>query len=331
METQRHYVVLLSRLFFLLFALELEVTTAGQPPPFLPVFRERAEQSEGVRYAAASARIETISLGLVATKPERRIEEHQDFVNYLARKLSSGVDVKRSVIVAPAPLQLAKLLIEKKVDFYMDSPYPTYLINTHAGSRLLLRRWKGGVSEYRGVLFTKRHGGIARLDDLLGKTIVFEDPASTSGYFLPKTHLLKKGFNVTQKSSFQEAVSPNEIGYVFAGGSEKIVLNLVLSRKVAAGAVSDNDLETVDEKKKLEILVLAETEMFPRHLVSVQKELTPLFENQLKETLLSMHRDPEGQRVLKRMDNTTQFDLLPGGEEMVRRKFREVFRTRSMG
>lgn len=31
------------------------------------------------------------------------------------------------MVIVPTPLQMAKLLEEKKIDFYLESPYPTYL------------------------------------------------------------------------------------------------------------------------------------------------------------------------------------------------------------
>ena len=278
-----------------------------------------------VSWTSAAVGVEAISLGIVSPKPQRRIEENSDFVNYLAQKLSSTSSIKGSILVAPTAMQLAKLLNERKVDFYIESPYPTYVINKETGARLLLRRWKDGVSEYRGVLFTRADSGIHRVEDLRGKIIAFEDPGSTSGYFLPKLLLLRKGFRLMEKSSFEANVSSKEIGYVFAGGSEKKLLSWVLLRKVAAGALSDIELDKRDEKSKAEVAILAETEMFPRHFLSVRKDLDPGIVNRLKEILLSMHQDPEGQKVLKKSDNTTKFDLLPGGEEVVRRKFRRLF------
>ena len=57
------------------------------------------------------------------------------------------------------------------VDFYMESPYPTYLINSVYGAgKLLLRRWKGGMAEYHALIFTSRtKGKTKRLEDLRGK------------------------------------------------------------------------------------------------------------------------------------------------------------------
>ena len=307
MQRQEHHRVLLFGIItFLVVAVAAPRETKGQMP--------------------ARVKVETLSLGVVSQRPREQIEQHLDFVNYLAQKLSSTSNIKGRVVVSRTALELARLLNEKKADFYMESPYPTFLINEQTGAKLLLRRWKGRVSEYRSLLLTSRDSGIARLQDLLGKIIAFEDPGSTSGYFLPKALLLRSGFKLTEKSSFQANVSPKEIGYLFAHGSEKNIINWVLLRKVAAGAFNSNDFDRLEEKRKEEMIILAETEMVPRHLLSVRKDLDPVLVNLLKEILLSMHRDVEGQKILKKTDKTTKFDLLPGGEEIMYQKIRGLLR-----
>ena len=105
-------------------------------------------------------------------------------------------------------------------------------------------------------------------------------------------------------------------------------MNLVLSNRVAAGAFSNDDYGAVDEKQKAEIAILAQSDPFPRHLVSVRKDLDSTVKTRLKETLLSMNQDEEGRKIMQQTDNTTRFDLLPGGEETVRRKLVETFRPR---
>lgn len=308
-------------------------TAIGAPikPHVLPprALDDRQKQPEGSRAAAASVKTETLSLGIAAANVEKKSAEHREFVDYLTRKLFARPELKGTVIVVPTALQLAQMLVETKVDFFMDSAYPTHIIGWRAGSRPILRRWKHGVSEYRSVIFTRKDGGISQLNDLLGKVIVFEDPESTSGYFLPKSFLARRGFELRHKSSFSDYVSPKEIGYVFAGGSETNIREWVLSRNAAAGALSDNDLGRIDSKKRAELLVLAETDSLPRHLVSVRKELPRNIENYLQDILLGMHQDPEGQRILKKTDNTTKFDLLTGSQTEMQVKLLDVFFSRS--
>jgi len=269
-----------------------------------------------------------LTLGLVFQGPAKPVEERfYPMVDYAAAKLSPTGETKGMVIVAPTPGQMMKLLDEKRVDFYMESPYSTYLINRLGAARLLLRRWKGGLGEYRSLIFTSKESQVKRLEDLRGKIIAFEDPGSTSGYFLPKLFLLNKGFSVTEKTSLGSKVASREIGYIFSNSSKDIV-NLVVQEKVAAGAFSNDDYAHLEEKSKASISILAESESLPRHLVSVRKDLPEPVVNRLKEILLSMHQNEEGQKILRQADGTTKFDLLPGGEEMVRRKLVELYRPR---
>ena len=273
-------------------------------------------------------KVKSLTLGLVSATSQKEIEAHfQNFVRYVARKLGAGPETEGKVIIVPTPLQMAKFLEEKKIDFYMDSPYPTYLINKQGAAILLLRRWKSGMAEYRGVIFSRKDSEINRLEQLHGRMMAFEDPGSTSGYFLPKVLLLKKGFKLSEKSGLDAKIGPKEIGYVFAS-TESNVANLVLSRRVAAGAFSNDDYGALDGPKKAEIIILAQTDLFPRHLVSVRKDLNPLVKNRLKEVLLAMNQEEEGRNIMQQTDNTTKFDLLPGGEELVRRKLVETFRSR---
>jgi phosphonate transport system substrate-binding protein len=273
-------------------------------------------------------KVKSITLGLVSGTSQKEVEAHfQNFVRYVARKLGAGEETEGKVVIVSTPLQMAKFLEEKKVDFYMESPYPTYLVNKQGVAILLLRRWKSSMAEYRGLIFSKKDSEINRLEQLRGKMLAFEDPGSTSGYFLPKVLLLKKGFKLFEKSSPDAKVGLKEIGYVFASTDANVV-NLVLSRTVAAGAFSDDDYGALEGSKKAEILILAQTDLFPRHLVSVRKDLNPMIKNRLKEVLLAMSQEEEGRRIMQQTDNTTKFDLLPGGEEQLRRKLVETFRAK---
>lgn len=283
-------------------------------------------QAQAQNKDAAGAK--TLMLGLVFQGRAEPVQEHfRPFIDYAARKLFPSSNAKGIVVIAPSAPQLTKMLLDKKVDFYMESPYPTYVINRLGAARILLRRWKGGLAEYHSLIFSAKEGAIARLEDLRGKIIAFEDAGSTSGYFLPKLFLLKKGFAVNEKASLQSNVKPKEIGYIFAGTYKNIV-NLVLQRKAAAGAISNDDVASLDQERKSSLAILGESESLPRHLVSVRKDLPDPVVNRLKDVLLAMNQDEEGQKILQQTDNTTKFDSLPGGPETATRQLVEVYRPR---
>ena len=268
----------------------------------------------------------TISLGIVSETHQKEIQEHfRDFVDYVARKLSSALAVEGKVVIAAKAPELAVLLEQGSVDFYMESPYSTYIVNNvHGAAKLLLRRWQRGKAEYQSLIFTKRNSGINRLEDLRGKLIAFENPESTSGHFLPKFFLLRSGFKLSQKPKVEAKVRPEEIGYLFAN-PQKSLVDLVLTNRVAAGAFSDDDYARLDPKRRFDIVVVAETERMPRHLVSVRKDMAPELAERLGEILRSMAEDDEGRRILQKTGDTTKFDLLPEGEDGMRRRLLETF------
>ena len=268
----------------------------------------------------------TLTLGIVAETHQKEIEEHfREFVRYLARKISPATALEEKVVVTSTLPELAKLLNQGTVDFYMESPYPTYVVNNvHGAGMLLLRRWKSGMADYRSLIFTHRNSGIQRLDELRGKMIAFEDPESSSGYFLPKLFLQRNGLRLAEKAALDATVGATEVGFVFAHSQENLV-DLVLTQKVAAGAFSNDDHAALDEKTRNDILVLAQTELLPRHLLSVRKDMPLGLVGRLEKTLLAMHEDEEGRQILQNTDATTKFDLLPGGEAVMRRRLLDSF------
>jgi phosphonate transport system substrate-binding protein len=293
--------------------------------PAIVLFFDIIVGSRAVGQTPAGFDAKTITLGIVAETNQKEIEKHfQDFVRYLAKKLSSATKIEGKIVVTSTQSRLASLLTERKADFYMESPHPTYMINSVYGAgKLLVRRWKGGMADYHSVIFTKKNGETKRLEDLKGKIIGFEDPESTSGYFLPKLLLTKKGLKLSRQAQIDAKVSPGEVGYIFAKSQGKLV-DLVLTKRVAAGAFSNDDYGALDGSKKSDITILAETASLPRHLVSVRKDLAPPLAKGLEKILLSMHEDPEGRSILKKT-GTTKFDALPGGEVAINQRLLDTY------
>jgi phosphonate transport system substrate-binding protein len=283
---------------------------------------------DGATQTAGSAETKAIHLGLVSEINKSAIEEHfRDFVRYVTRRIAPGSEADDKVIIAPTPFELAKVLEQRRVDYYFESVYPTYTINyVHGAGKTILRRWKGGAAEYQSLIFTKRDGGIKQLGDLRGKMIIFEDPGSTSGYLMPKLFLSRNGLKMVEKKNYDPNALPTDVQYSFAYLRSKLI-EAVLTKQVAAGAISDDDYNGLDEKRKSQITILAQTEKLPRHLVSVRADLDPQIVAKLTDLLVAMHDDVEGQRILKKTDETSKFDPLPGGEAALRKRLLDSFYT----
>jgi phosphonate transport system substrate-binding protein len=282
--------------------------------------------AQATAQTTAQSAPQSITLGLVSEVDSAAVADHfRELVNYVARKLSPGSPVAAKVTVAPSQLDLVKLLQQRQVDFYMESVYPTYTINYVQGAgKTLLRRWKGGVAEYQSLIFTKRDSGVRSLADLRGKTIVFEDPGSTSGFLSPKFLLQRQGLKLAEVREGQANSNPDLVQYFFAPGRNKL-FDAVLTQQAVAGAFSDADLANLSEANKSAIIVLAQTDRLPRHLVSIRADLPPAVAARLEAALLAMHEDADGRRILANTDQTAKFDRLPGGEEALRRRLLDSF------
>ena len=251
----------------------------------------------------------SFKLGSISMSPVVETRKFLPLASYLAQQLQSeGID-QASVVVAESIPAMSSFLQTGRVDLYIDSLFPSFAVSGLSGSKLLLRRWKMGNSEYRSVVFTRKDSGIARLEDLKGKVIAFEEPFSSSGYFFPKVDLLKMNFRLAPKRQGSDAVKADEVGYIFSHGDSNTILS-VLNGVVAAGAI-DSD-KYIGVAKNLDIFRnVHETVSFPRQIVSHRADLPANLVTRVREVLLNMQQSVEGGKVLREFESTTKFDEIP--------------------
>ena len=178
----------------------------------------------------------------IADDPTEVFEWFQPLADYLTKKLNVEENINGKVEVSPNIETMAKWLKSGKVELYFDSPYPALLVSEASGAEVMLSRWKGGISAYNSVIITLRDKDIKEINDLRGNTIAFEENFSTSGYMLPYSDLKQQGLNLIEKTSDNQSISKNEIGYVFSGNDNNAWQWLV-SGRVAAMAMGSVDFE----------------------------------------------------------------------------------------
>jgi phosphonate transport system substrate-binding protein len=264
-----------------------------------------------------------ITIGSISIEPAAEVQKVLPLARYLARQLQAeGIDHGRVVVadsihqmaafvvVADSIHQMAAFVQERKVDLLIDSLFPTVAVSRLSGSRFLLRRWKKGVGEYHTVIFARQDSGISRLEDLKGKLIAFEEPFSTSGYFIPKLALTQAGLHVAPKSEAADPVGPDEVGYVFSYDDESTMV-WVLRGKVAAGAMDNNSLPELAKEGLTSLKIVDQTLAIPRHIVSYRADLSPPLVARIREILLQMDQVEEGKKTLQVFERTSKFDDIP--------------------
>ncbi|MGK7919235.1 MAG: phosphate/phosphite/phosphonate ABC transporter substrate-binding protein [Trichodesmium sp.] len=252
----------------------------------------------------------TIVIADISNNPSKKIKRYQPLADYLAENLGQFGVTAGDVEIASDLDEMANFLKSGKVDIYFDSPYPAMIISDKSGAKPILRRWKGGVSEYYTVIFTMKDRGIKSLEDLKGKIVGFDEISSTSGYMLPTGFLVKSGFNPQKKNSPTSTVSADEVGFIFTDDDENTI-QWVISGKVQAGAIDIGTFMEIPEATRQAMVVLAKTQKVPRHMALVRADMKPEMVEAIKSILLKMDKTPEGQEVLEKFEKTAKFDDFP--------------------
>ncbi|MCM8796791.1 MAG: phosphate/phosphite/phosphonate ABC transporter substrate-binding protein [Candidatus Omnitrophica bacterium] len=248
--------------------------------------------------------------GRVSDNPRKHYQRMKPFIDYLAKRLNDYGIKGGDVFLANNDQQMIKALKEGKVDIVTETFFSSLIYMEKAGTIPILRRWKQGRPDYLSYIFVRRDSKINSLSDLKGKVIAFEDPGSTTGYFLPKIALLKAGVNLVKLNNCRERPPEDKTGYCFAYGEQNIAL-LVHKKIVEIGTLSDEEYREPDEVPTgilADFKIIHATESIPRNFISVRKELSPELIGAIKEVLFTMHQNTQGRELMRKLEKTVAFD-----------------------
>lgn len=256
-----------------------------------------------------SATAATLRIGTISADPAKEMKEFQPLAAYLKSRLGNhGID-SVVVVVAQDVRQMANLLKTGNVDLFFDSPFTVLVARHFADNQILLRRWKRGVADYSGVIFTRYDAGIPDLKRLAGEMVAFEEPYSTASYYLPKSHMTEAGLKMSRKSDVRDKVAKDEVGYVFSG-DDRNTMAWVLTGRVKAGAMNNEIFEKLAKGHEINLQILSMTMQVPRHLVSYRKNLDARLLREIRTILEDMEHTTEGLVALKAFNKTMRFDQL---------------------
>lgn len=248
-------------------------------------------------------------LGRISDDPKTHYEQLKPLLDYVVPRMADVGIREGRVLMARDAQQMASYLRRGQVDWVTETAGTAMLLQQRSNAQPLLLTERDGVSRYRSVFFVRHDSGLTGLDDLRGRSVAFQNNASTSAYFIPAIALLRRRLPLSLLLSPMDKPSDQTVGYVFAR-SELNIGAWVHKRLVDAGTMSDidwNNPARVPPSFRQDMEVIHISEPVPRALEMVRGDLDPKVQERLREVLIEAAGDPRAQDALKYFFRTTRF------------------------
>src|SRR5512140_293369 len=236
------------------------------------------------------AAVEQLLIGLI---PEQNIfkqmERYEPLMEYLHRKTGTRMKLK----ILPRYGNIVDNFTSSGLDGAFFGSFTYTLAHAKVGVEVLARPVAlDNTSTYHGLIFVRKDSGIRTAGDMKGKRFVFVDKATTAGYLLPLEYFHKNGIS-NYKGYLKEAY--------FTGTHEDAIYD-VLNRKADIGAAKNTVFQriAIDNPRILkELVVLEKSPDVPENALALRRDIDVSVREQLKDALLKMHLDPDGEKVLE--------------------------------
>lgn len=258
-----------------------------------------------------------LRVGFVPSEDAQQvIQNAQPIVEILRKEL--GMEVQP--FVATDYTGVVEALRVNKLDVAFLTPASYVLAKNEANVRVVLKSERKGSAYYYAAIITRADSGIAKLEDLRGKTFAFGDPVSTSANVFPRKMLHERGIDPVR--DFKQIL--------YSGGHDATVL-AVLNGKVDAGATYANSpdgndtawmryLKNPEDVKK--IRAIAFSEPIPADNLVMSGNLDPGIAKKIEDIFLQLSREPKGKQMFRDLYQIDGF--VPASDEdydSVRRAF----------
>jgi phosphonate transport system substrate-binding protein len=235
--------------------------------------------------------VEKLRIGLI---PEqnlfKQMERYEPLGAYLFRKTGTKI----TFMLLPRYGNIIDTFKSSGLDGAFFGSFTYTLAHAKVGVEVLARPVAlDNTSTYHGMIFVRKDSRIRTARDMKGKRFAFVDKATTAGYLLPLDYFHDHGISDYNKY-LKEAY--------FTGTHEDAVFD-VLNRKADIGAAKNTvfqRLANADPRIMKELVVLARSPDVPENAIALRNDIDMSVRNRLKESLLSMHLDPDGKQVLER-------------------------------
>ncbi len=231
-----------------------------------------------------------LTIGII---PEHNIFAQKSRYDPLAAYLTKKIGVKIKLHILPRYGNIIDNFTSGNMDAAFFGSFTGALAIKKLGVEPLARpKYIDGTSTYYGLIFVRKDSGIKSAREMKGKRFAFVDKATTAGWLLPLHYL--QGQGITEYYHW--------LGETYFTGTHEDAVYDVLNGRADIGAAKNTvyyRLAKKDRRLEEELQILATSPEVPENGLLVSKDIDQSLKMKLKEALLNMANDPEGQEVLK--------------------------------
>ena len=247
---------------------------------------------------------------LIGLIPEQQIFQQIDRYAPPADYISEKTGIKIRLKVLSRYGNIIDNFVSSGMDGAFFGSFTYTLAHARLGVEVIARpECLDGVSTYHGILFVRKDSGIRNIKGMAKKRFVFVDKATTAGYLTALYYFKKNGVQ-DYRSYFRET---------YFAGTHMDAIRDVFNRKADIGVAKNTVFERLareDPAIAKELQILETFPVVPENGLALRKDLSDAAKNGIKQVLLTMHNDPEGQKILvrfgaRRFIETTDKDYDP--------------------
>lgn len=216
--------------------------------------------------------------------------------------LEKNTPYKYEVAIPASFVAVVEAFGSKRADIASINTFGYILANEKYGAEARLTVLRHGSATYQAQFLAKEGGPIKSLADLNGKKVAFVDPASTSGFLLPKKILNDKGIKPAQE--------------IFANKHDSVV-SMIYQGQVDGGATfyspsHDGEIQDArrlvktqypDVEQKIKIVEL--TDSIPNDPIIFRKDLPENMKKTITEAFIKYVNTPEGKETFNKVYGVT--------------------------
>ncbi len=206
---------------------------------------------------------------------------------YLESKLGMKVEWTPVTDYAAA----VETVVNKKIDLAWFGGFTFVQANMRSGGKIVPLVQREEDEKFRSVFITEAKSGIAKLEDLKGRTLSFGSQSSTSGHLMPRSYLLAAKINPDA-----------DLKRVAFSGAHDATIAAVASGKVDAGALNISVWEKFVNEKKVDttqVKVFYTTPAYFDYNWSVHADMPQALQDKIKAAFLALDANtPQGKEIL---------------------------------